>query len=171
MGKSKPSTPSSQTVNQTNLPAYAKPYFERLLKRTESESQQPYNQFQGQRISNVSGDTTAAQNMVRAMQSGIQGLPQAQTGTQGALARAQQGQNYQSQDFDSAAAQQYMSPYMQNVVNVQKQQAIQDWEQRTGRTKPTNPMRDKIESNRARADRTSEMIAERQQSGSYTNFR
>ena len=36
---------------------------------------------------------------------------------------------YQSQDFDTAAAQQYMSPYMQNVVNVQKQQAIQDFNQ------------------------------------------
>lgn len=130
MGKSKPApSPSSQTVNQTNLPEYAKPYFERLLKRTESESQQPYTPYQGQRLSNLSGDTTSAYNMVRGLQGGIQGLPQAQAGTQGALARAQQGMNYQSQDFDSAAAQQYMSPYMQNVVNVQKQQAIQDFQQ------------------------------------------
>ncbi len=134
MGKSKPSTPSSQTVNQTNLPDYVEDEFKRLLKRTESESLQPYNPYTGQRLSNVSADTTAAQNMVRAMGSGIQGLPQAQTGTQGALARAQQGQNFQSQDFDSAAAQQYMSPYMQNVVNVQKQQAIQDFQrQNAGR--------------------------------------
>ena len=44
------------------------------------------------------------------------------------MQRALQGLGYQSQDFDSAAAQKYMSPYMQNVVDVQKQQAIQDFQ-------------------------------------------
>jgi hypothetical protein len=39
MGKgSGPSQPSSQTVTQTNLPEYARPYFENLLQRTQAES-------------------------------------------------------------------------------------------------------------------------------------
>jgi len=127
MGKSKPAPqPTSQTVNQSNLPEYARPYFERLLTRTESESQQPYNPYAGQRLSNVSTDTGDAYNIVRGFQSGIQGLPQAQAATAASLGRGLQGMGYQSQDFDTAAAQQYMSPYMQNVVNVQKQQAILD---------------------------------------------
>ena len=33
----------------------------------------------------------------------------------------------QSQDFGSEQAQQYMSPYIQNVLDVQKQQAILDF--------------------------------------------
>lgn len=44
------------------------------------------------------------------------------------MQRALQGLGYQSQDFDSAAAQKYMPTYMQNVVDVQKQQAIQDFQ-------------------------------------------
>ena len=39
------------------------------------------------------------------------------------LGRALQGMGYQAGQFDSAAAQ-YMSPYMQQVVDVQKQRAI-----------------------------------------------
>lgn len=121
--------PTSQTVNQTNLPEYARPYFERLLNRTESLSQEDYIPYEGQRLSDLSGDTSASYDIVRGMQDGIAGIPQATTGTTAAMNRALQGMNFQSQDFDSAAAQQYMSPYMQNVVDVQKQQAIQDFQQ------------------------------------------
>jgi hypothetical protein len=41
---------------------------------------------------------------------------------------------YQSQDFDSAQAQKYMDPYLQNVLDVQKQAAITDFQrQQSGR--------------------------------------
>ena len=60
---------------------------------------------------------------------GIAGLPQAQAATTAGLGRALQGMGYQAGQFDSAAAQQYMSPYMQQVVDVQKQRAIQDFNQ------------------------------------------
>jgi len=121
--------PQDQTVVQTNLPKYVKPYFERLLKRTEAESKQAYNPYTGQRLANVSGDTLQSrQNIRNIASSGIAGLPAAQGATMAGMQRALQGLGYQSQDFDSAAAQKYMSPYMQNVVNVQKQQAIQDFQ-------------------------------------------
>jgi hypothetical protein len=126
MSKGSPK-PTDQTVVQTNLPEYVQPYFERLLQRTESESKQQYQPYQGQRLQTGGADVTNAQQMGRNIAGqGIAGLPQAQAATTAGLGRALQGMGYQSQDFDSAAAQQYMSPYIQNVVDVQKQQAILD---------------------------------------------
>ena len=42
--------PTDQTVTQTNLPAYAQPYFERLMRRAEAESLQPTETYGGQRL-------------------------------------------------------------------------------------------------------------------------
>lgn len=121
--------PQDQTVVQTNLPKYVKPYFERLLQRTEAESKQEYNPYTGQRLAGESGDTLQSrQNIRNIASSGIAGLPAAQGATMAGMQRALQGLGYQSQDFDSAAAQKYMPTYMQNVVDVQKQQAIQDFQ-------------------------------------------
>jgi hypothetical protein len=126
MGKGSPK-PTDQTVVQTNLPEYVQPYFERLLDRTEGESKQQYQPYQGQRLQIGGTDVTQAQQMGRNIAGqGIQGLPQAQSATQAGMNRALQGMGYQADQFDTAAAQQYMSPYMQQVVNVQKQQAILD---------------------------------------------
>jgi hypothetical protein len=119
--------PTDQTVVQTNLPEYVQPYFERLLNRTEAESKQQYQPYTGQRLQTAGADVTQAQQMGRNIAGqGIQGLPTAQAATTAGLGRALQGMGYQAGQFDSAAAQQYMSPYMQNVVNVQKNQAILD---------------------------------------------
>ena len=121
--------PQEQTVVQSNLPKYVRPYFERLLIRTEAESKQEYNPYTGQRLADESGDTLQSRQNIRDIaSSGIAGLPAAQGATMAGMQRALQGLGYQSQDFDSAAAQKYMSPYMQNVVDVQKQQAIQDFQ-------------------------------------------
>tara|TARA_R100001510_G_scaffold57755_1_gene67471 strand:- start:2812 stop:3741 length:930 start_codon:yes stop_codon:yes gene_type:complete len=121
--------PQDQTVVQTNLPKYVKPYFERLLQRTEAESKQAYNPYTGQRLADETGDTLQSRQNIRDIaSSGIAGLPQAQRATMAGMKRALQGLDYKSQDFDSAAAQKYMSPYMQNVVDVQKQKAIQDFQ-------------------------------------------
>lgn len=126
MGKGSPK-PTDQTVVQTNLPEYVQPYFERLLQRTEGESKQQYQPYTGQRLETGGADVTQAQQMGRNIAGqGIAGLPQAQAATQAGLGRALQGMGYQAGQFDTAAAQQYMSPYMQQVVNVQKQQAILD---------------------------------------------
>ena len=126
MGKGSPK-PTDQTVVQTNLPEYVQPYFERLLQRTEGESKQQYQPYTGQRLQTGGSDVTQAQQMGRNIAGqGIAGLPQAQAATQAGLGRALQGMGYQAGQFDTAAAQQYMSPYMQQVVNVQKQQAILD---------------------------------------------
>lgn len=126
MGKGSPK-PTDQTVVQTNLPEYVQPYFERLLDRTEGETKQQYQPYQGQRLQLGGVDVTDAQQMGRDIAGqGIQGLPQAQAATMAGLGRSLQGMGYQAGQFDNAAAQQYMSPYMQQVVDVQKQQAIRE---------------------------------------------
>lgn len=127
MGKGRQQTPADQTVVQTNLPKYVRPYFERLLERTEAESKREYEPYEGQRLAGEAQDTLDARQKARDIaDSGIAGLPQAQAATTAGIGRALQGMGYQAGQFDSGAAAQYMSPYMQQVVDVQKERAILD---------------------------------------------
>tara|TARA_R100001082_G_scaffold111253_1_gene94467 strand:- start:16061 stop:17329 length:1269 start_codon:yes stop_codon:yes gene_type:complete len=57
--------PTDQTVTQTNLPAYAQPYFERLMRRAEAESLQPTETYGGQRLAYFSPDELQSQAMTR----------------------------------------------------------------------------------------------------------
>ena len=57
--------PTDQTVTQTNLPAYAQPYFERLMRRAEEESLQPTKTYGGQRLAYFSPDELQSQAMTR----------------------------------------------------------------------------------------------------------
>ena len=127
MGKGRQQAPADQTVVQTNLPKYVRPYFERLLERTEAESKREYEPYEGQRLAGEAQDTLDAREKARGIAgSGIAGLPQAQAATTAGIGRALQGMGYQAGQFDSDAAAQYMSPYMQQVVDVQKERAILD---------------------------------------------
>jgi hypothetical protein len=127
MGKGKQQTPADQTVIQSNLPKYVRPYFERLLDRTEGESLRDYEAYEGQRLAGEAQDTLDAREKARGVAgSGIAGLPMAQGATTAGIGRALQGMGYQAGQFDSDAAAQYMSPYMQQVVDVQKERAILD---------------------------------------------
>jgi len=58
-------TTTKQEITQTNLPSYVRPYFERLLQRTEAESQRDYEPFPGQRIADVSPDLLSSEQRVR----------------------------------------------------------------------------------------------------------
>jgi len=51
--------PSSSTTYTSNLPEYARPYFERMMERTEAESNQPYVGYKGERLAGFTGDTQA----------------------------------------------------------------------------------------------------------------
>jgi hypothetical protein len=127
MGKGKQQTPADQTVIQSNLPKYVQPYFERLLNRTEAESKREYEPYEGERLAGEAQDTLDARQKARDVAgSGIAGLPTAQAATTAGIGRALQGMGYQAGQFDSDAAAQYMSPYMQQVVDVQKERAILD---------------------------------------------
>lgn len=127
MGKGRQQAPAEQTVVQSNLPKYVQPYFERLLNRTEAESKREYEPYEGQRLAGEAQDTLDARQKARDVAgSGIAGLPAAQAATTAGIGRALQGMGYQAGQFDSGAAAQYMSPYMQQVVDVQKERAILD---------------------------------------------
>lgn len=191
--------PSNQTVTQTNLPEYARPYFEDILKRGQAQSNEQYTPYQGERIAGMSPQEQAVQTQALQMstpgqfdtagglatqaglgsiaagqynpsqfttqQIGAPGLQQyqmdpamgvntqqvnapqmqgAQTGFDPAVQAFQmqgpqeissqqvdtggiQGaQMAAPQQFGQAQADQYMSPYMQSVVDVQKRNAVED---------------------------------------------
>ena len=130
MGKGSKAPPqqTEQNIVQSNLPKYFEPYAIDMMKRAEAESKREYTPYEGQRLADENTDTMASRKMARDVASeGIAGLDTAQAGTSAGMNRALQGIGFQSQDFDSAQAQKYMSPYLQNVLDVQKQQAVLDF--------------------------------------------
>lgn len=132
-GAAPPEAPTEQTVNQSNLPAYAQPYFERLLNRTEAESNTDYTPYTGDRIAEFNGDTTQSFDAVRDLQGTPAELTQAsgiasgqggfqsgmiESGYNGAnIASTYSPQNFQTGTFDDATAQDYMDPYVTQVMD------------------------------------------------------
>jgi hypothetical protein len=118
-----PTTPSSQNVTQTSIPEYARPYVERMLGKAEALSSTPYQAYGGNRIAEFDPMQKQAfqeaQNLGPAKQLG--------TGTQLAgmagLGSLQAGQNYQNMATNPYAMQSYMSPYIQNALAPQMQEA------------------------------------------------
>jgi hypothetical protein len=165
--------PASDEV-KTDLPDWAKPYYERALGRVEASSLTPYQQYSGDRLANAAdyGNITKAQGIVSNL-GGVQGLGAAQDYSQYAMDQSkalgnytptqataaqfspyagyqagsaapysgfqagaanpynqfQQSQfneyNYDpSRQFSGQEVQNYMNPYMQNVVDQQSKSAI-----------------------------------------------
>ena len=133
-------------TNTSNLPAYAEPYFTNLLQRGQGESYRDYTAFPGQRIADFTpGQVGAQQGAFDLQRPGQFGDATALAGASG-IGSLNAGQynptsfNYNSvnapsvQDyqmgpagtFGQAQADQYMSPYFQNVVDAQKREAITD---------------------------------------------
>jgi len=122
-----PAAPTSSTVTQTNLPDYAEPFFTRLLERTEEESNAPYIPFEGSRLADFGPDTLAGFQGIR----DIAGSPApaefgtasgALTGVAGQAPLEQQAQFGAVGSYtDPGVSAQYISPYVQNVLDVQKE--------------------------------------------------
>jgi hypothetical protein len=122
--------PSQQTVTQTSIPEYARPYVENMLGKTEALtdiSKNPYQAYQGQRIAGFAPMQQQSFENIQNMQT----PGQFQTGTQmagiaglGGLGAQRQ---YQNMATNPNAVGAYMSPFMQNVVDVQKQEAVRDY--------------------------------------------
>lgn len=123
--------PTQQVITQTSIPDYAKPYVETMLGQAGSlldPAYNPYVPYTGARYAQFS--PLQLQSMQGAGQ--LQAAPQMQTASNIAAYAAQQGLGYgnynpmqmQRESFATpGAAQQYMSPYMQNVVDVQQREA------------------------------------------------
>lgn len=123
MGKgSKPApAPTSQTVTQTNLPEYARPYFENILKRTEAESYRPYQTYGGDRIAGF----TPAQQAIQSQTLGLQTPAQFGAATQGAAATGVLGLDTARGGIGAAFGNtaDFMSPYIQGALNPQLREA------------------------------------------------
>jgi len=141
------STTSTGTTYQTNIPEYAQPYVETMLGATQK---QLFN-MDGSEITGFKPYTPYSTNvsdyvapMSPLQQQAMQATGQLQVPGQfapatdltlgaglGSLGAAQQamgaGQQYAQMATSPAAQQAYMSPYMQNVVDYQKGQALRDY--------------------------------------------
>ena len=60
--------PQNQTVTQTNLPEYARPYFENLLKRGQAESYRKYTPYKGERLAGFTPAQLAVQQETMGME-------------------------------------------------------------------------------------------------------
>jgi len=115
--------PTSQSVTQSNIPEYARPYAERMLGKAEALTETPYQAYGGERTAGFNPMQQQAfqeaQNLGPAQQLGV--------GTQLAgmsgLGSLQAGQNYQNMATNPYAMQSYMSPYIQNALAPQMQEA------------------------------------------------
>ena len=134
--------PTSQTVTQTNLPEYARPYFENLLNRTQAQSYQGYQPYGGARVAGFTPEQQGVQQEIAGMQtpgqfgqatSGLQatgglGMGAAAMGLGQALnyrPGAYNPQNVGTQVFGQGAADYYSNPYQQNVTNIALREAQQ----------------------------------------------
>lgn len=114
---------SQQTVYQNTLPEYARPYFERLMSRSEAASLQPYYTYPGARIEDWNQDQLGAFQGVRDLyNAGPDPRLDFASVISGNVANLQNpytANSFQGGIFDNNAAQFYMNPYIQNVLNVQ----------------------------------------------------
>jgi hypothetical protein len=144
-GSSAPPQPQNQTVTQTNLPEYARPYVENMLQSTQKQiynddmtgfrPYQPYSTnvndyvagfspLQQQAQAATANLRTPDQYAAGSSLAGMSGL--GSLGIAGQAAGA--GQRYNQMAQDPRAMQGFMSPYMQNVVDYQKSQALRDYQ-------------------------------------------
>jgi hypothetical protein len=138
------SQPTTTNTNTSNIPEYAKPYVENMLAATQkqiyNEDQtgfrpyKPYSTNPSDYVAGFSPIQEQAQRTVAGLQTpgqygqatgiaGMSGL--GSLGVAGQAAGA--GANYAAQATNPYATQAYMSPYMQNVVDYQKSQAVRDY--------------------------------------------
>ena len=127
--------PTQQTVTQTNIPEYARPYVERMLGKSEALTDinaNPYQAYGGQRLQGF----TPMQEQAFQNYATQQIAPELGAGSNMAamsgLGSMAAGGDYMRMATDPRSMQSFMSPYMQNVVDLQKQEATRDYQKGLG---------------------------------------
>lgn len=137
--------PTQNTTYTTNVPEYARPYVENMLESTQKQiytddmagfrPYKPYSTDVNQYFAGFSPLQQQAQQSAYGLQTpGQYGTATGLAGAAGlgSLGLAGQaagaGQQFAQQAQDPRAMQGYMSPYMQNVVDYQKSQALRDYQ-------------------------------------------
>lgn len=148
MGKSTPKQPTDTTVTNTSIPEEFRPYMERVLQQGEAISNRPYEAYPGQRLAGFGSDSTQAFQMGRdnigsyqpffetatnAIGAGMNGIGDALANrpTSAGLTYYQSGnaRDVANSTWNNTHAQNYMSPYIQQVINRAKANMGQDYEQ------------------------------------------
>jgi len=127
-GDSSPA-PAPSSVSQTTIPEYAKPYVENLLGKAQTLTDvnaTPYQIYGGERIAGVDPEQTAARQDVASMTAPGQFATGTNLASSAGLVGLGAGSDYAKMATSATDQAKYMSPYMQNVVDVQKQEAIRD---------------------------------------------
>lgn len=119
-------SPQPSQVSQVTIPEYAKPYVERLLGKAEAASAEPYQTYAGERLSTTDPEVIKAREGVAALAEPGQFATGTNLASTAGLSAAGAGADYARMATSAAEQAKYMSPYMQNVVDVQKQEAIRD---------------------------------------------
>jgi hypothetical protein len=145
MAKGGSSAPTEQQVTTTtsNLPEYARPYFENLMSRADANLNTQYTPFEAQRIANFTPAQEQIQQNTLGMtapgQFGVGSALATQAGL-GALNQNYAPQQFSSQQvnapnlaqygmqapqlFGTTQAQQYMSPFIQQSLEPQMREAV-----------------------------------------------
>lgn len=120
---SEPQQPAQQVVSSTEVPAYARPYVERMLGKSEALSQTPYQAYGGERIAGFTPMQQQAfqgvANLRPAQQLGLGTQFSGLAGLQGLGA----GQQFAQQVTNPNAMAAYMSPYTQLALEPQMREA------------------------------------------------
>ena len=115
--------PTSQTVTQTAIPEYAKPYVERMLGKAEALTNAPYQAYGGER---TAGFTPMQQQAMQGV-ANLQPSQQLGIGTQmaglGSLGSLNAGNQYNMMATNPYATQAFMSPYVQSALQPQMREA------------------------------------------------
>lgn len=125
---------TTTTTSTSQLPEYVEPYYKDLLARSKTASNADYVPYQNPRLADFSADTNASFDMIRDQANA--GQPAGMTGAQNTAAGLQgyQSGNISTGSIPEMDVDQYMNPYINNVLDVQKQRANQNFaEQRAGR--------------------------------------
>jgi hypothetical protein len=133
MGKGGGSQPTHNTTTTSNIPEYARPYFENLLERGQAESYRQYQPYGGERLAGFTPGQLATQRETMGMQTPGQfgvGTGMAGAGGIGSLGFGQQaagsGQQFFGMATDPNTQQALMSPYQQSVTDIAKRGAIRE---------------------------------------------
>jgi hypothetical protein len=133
--------PTQNTTVNTNIPEYARPYVENMLEAGQRQLFQtdgntitgfreykPYSANPQDYFAGPSNLQTSSYNEAAGMQTpGQYGMATGLGGLAG-VGQMGAGQRFAQQATDPNAVQQYMSPFMQNVVDTQKLGALRDYQ-------------------------------------------
>jgi len=123
------SSPSQTQTQISELPEFARGYAKDTLSKTAALTdinQNPYKPYEANRIAGFSPlQTQSQQNAANMQTSGATGFGTQLAGAAGlgALGSRYDPTQFQAGEFGGDAAQRYMSPYMQNVVDIQQREA------------------------------------------------